>query len=208
MDDRMEIHFASHPSEEEWEDYAFGRVAPPKAEKLEVHLLACSQCQAILEQVEDFIHMMRSARPAAAVPMEAQPSASRWFSVLLRPHLGLALAAAAVLVAVGVGLESRSGRPEGPPVSIALASYRDGSTVTAPAGKPLELSFLMTEVPKGSYSGEVVELDGRRVWNGSATMEAGRARASVATGLSKGRYWVRLYGADHALVAEAGLSVQ
>src|SRR5437899_2517127 len=58
-----EIKFLSHPSEWDWEEYAFGRLNEAKMARLDEHLLACTECIETLEHADSFVQMMRSAAP-------------------------------------------------------------------------------------------------------------------------------------------------
>jgi hypothetical protein len=44
------IRFVSHPTEDEWEEYAFGRLGENQLGRVEEHLLACAFCQSTLEK--------------------------------------------------------------------------------------------------------------------------------------------------------------
>jgi hypothetical protein len=59
------IRFVSHPTEDEWEEYAFGRLGENQLGRVEEHLLACASCQSTLESIDMMLHAMRSGSSQA-----------------------------------------------------------------------------------------------------------------------------------------------
>ena len=209
-DDQFKIQFRSHPSEEDWEAFAMGSIAPARVEELEEHLLGCPDCQATLERVDDFVQTMRSA--ASYIPQQKKPRA--WLPAWFRPQaVGLVLAVGFTLVCVALAAVWRPNswqpdRPAGPVAYVALAANRDAESSTAPSARPLELQLSRPDLSAQSYSAEVVTADGQVAWTGSAILDQGRLRSTLPKGLERGAYWVRLFGEGHALILEAGLKVQ
>jgi hypothetical protein len=62
--------FHSHPTEVTWEEYVFGRLSEKKIPPLEQHLLACELCQASVEELIEYIQLMKAgtARLTLAEP--------------------------------------------------------------------------------------------------------------------------------------------
>jgi uncharacterized C2H2 Zn-finger protein len=180
-----------HPHEDEFEDYAFGRLSLDDANDFEEHLLRCERCQQTLAQTDDYIRHMK----AATAVYVAERSRIRPYAIRLLDHgLRRSIAAAAVLLLAFLTalLSSRtpSGRaPSGDPQTILLEAYRAGgvSALTrCPAGRPLNLKIDLTEAqPAVGYRVEVVDATGQRVWFGGTP-------ARLTKGLAPGTYWVRL----------------
>jgi hypothetical protein len=57
----MNTGFFCHISEETLETYALGRVLDAQFEPLDEHLLLCPACQIRLEELEEYIEVMRAA---------------------------------------------------------------------------------------------------------------------------------------------------
>ena len=188
-----------HPTEDEWEQYAFGRITGPALDRLEDHLLLCSECQQTLTSVEQFIKAMKgSAEEEKAV---SAPSARpvlpflrwRWL-----PPLGFVAAAAAVVLVVVVERRPSLEQPQ----SVTLESYRgeDVPEAHARARQPLELKIDTTGVPANAALWlEVVDGGGKTVWSGAPGVRT--------PGLTAGTYWVRLYAPRPQLVREFPLWV-
>jgi hypothetical protein len=186
-------------------------MAPGRAEKLEEHLLACPECQSTLHRVDDFVSMMRSAAPDILKGEKRPVRFSDWFP---RARISIPVAVFFVLLSIAVGLAWRADHPSGPVAYVTLVALRGSDAVTAPVGRPLELDITPPDAAGASndrpaYSAEVLSGDGRVSWAGSAILEPAKPlRFSLPKGLAKGAYWARLYGADHALILEAGFKVE
>ena len=58
------LFFVSHPTEDEWDEFALGRLPECHMAAVEGHLLCCVICQSRLEQIYEII---RSLRPVASL---------------------------------------------------------------------------------------------------------------------------------------------
>ena len=59
---------ALHISNDLLESYAMGSLSDPESEPLEEHLLLCSACQARLDELDEFVHVIKAALMAPAPP--------------------------------------------------------------------------------------------------------------------------------------------
>ena len=219
------LSFKSHPSEDLLEEYAFQRLAGEQVAPLEEHLLACSSCQEALAEIDEYLVLMRQGTAQTAVSPAREPRRSWWPTWMpnLAPAFTMkwahnwAWTAAGALACLAAAL-LLSHRPVPiAPVSIALVPLRGGETNTAPRGAPLELQLEPGDSSSpADYRIEVVNADGKRVWNGEAKLKPptsggglpnGTLEAEVTPGLGKGLYWVRLYESEK-LRSETGLLVQ
>ena len=216
-DERIGIHFVSHPSEDEWEEYAFGRLGESQVARVEAHLLACGACQATLERVDGMIQSLRSAVPEALAPptgspapLPGFPAGERWFPFPIRPAMVVLSLALALILAVAVGVVgSPRGMSKLPVAAVTLASFRGESTATAPAQRPLDLEISQSDIPSAtSYSLEVVTTAGDSVWKGTPEIAGGKLIGHIPKGLGRGAYWVRLFGPQTDLIREFGLRVK
>ena len=201
------IRFVSHPSEDVWENYAFGRLPEDQLARLEEHLLACPACQSLLASIDNMIHAMRSVSMSAIAVASASPAVERWIPFPVRPVMvGLMLATGLVMVGIGV---SRRHQSELPVAFVTLASFRGAATASAPAGRPLDLEISRSDIPvAAAYSLEVVTQSGDSAWKGTAEAGGGKLVGHLPKGLGRGAYWVRLFGPRSELLREFGLQVE
>lgn len=215
-DDRIGIDFVSHPSEDEWEEYAFGRLRESQVARLEAHLLACAGCQSTLERVDSLIQYMRSAVPGAVEPPAGIPSpppgipsGERWIPFPIRPAMVVLTLGLVLILAVATGVVGSRGQTSKLSVAtVTLASFRGESTATAPTKRPLDLEISQSDIPGATrYSLEVVTTAGDSTWKGTPEIAGGKLVGHIPKGLGPGAYWVRIYGSDSTLIREFGLRV-
>jgi hypothetical protein len=209
MDEQAGMRFLSHPSEDEWEEYAFGRLAESRVTLVEEHLLACTSCQSTLERVDHMIHTMRSVCPCAIEPSKGLPFLERWIPFPIRPAIVSLSLGAVLFLTVDMAVVRFPRRPEKLPVAfVALASFRGESMAKAPAQRSLDLEISQSDIPAAAgYVVEVVTTSGDSAWKGTPEIAAGKLVSHLSKGLSKGSYWVRLSGSNAVLVREFGLRV-
>ncbi len=175
-----------HLTEEEVERYSLGESVEPELASVEEHLLVCAACRERVEASEVYV---RSMRRAAAAERRPRARAAGWT---------FALAFAAVLL-LGVLLIRRNSPA---PVAVTLVATRGAAIAAqAPAGVPLTLRPDLAGLPPAaSYSLEMVDRSGKRVWSG--TFPGAPAASAPA-----GTYFVRLYSPSGTLLREYGLEV-
>ncbi len=191
-----------HPSEDQLEFYALGRLTEPELEHLEVHLLACASCQDALLEVDAYLPALRAAL-SEAQPTTATPRSPWWNLRWLPSTPVLAGALAAILLAV-VMLRTPGDLS---PAAVTLRSERGGAVnlaAQAPSGAPLELHIQSSHLTVGAdYRISIVDSSGQYVWSGGFDA----AVAHVPGGLSAGTYWVRLFDGQQRLLQEYGLQL-
>lgn len=194
----MRLTPSKHPTEDDFEEYAFGRVAEDAASDFEEHLLICEQCQHALTRTTEYIHVMKAASAAYVADHPTISPRKQFRSESLRRN---AAAAAVLLLMCLTGLLSWR-NPPSDPTTIALEAYRAGgpsALAQAPAGRPLDLQIDLKDLPPASrYRVEVVDTNGRRVWFGGTP-------ARLTKGLPAGTYWIRLFAESGELLREFGL---
>ena len=206
MDIRFVFH--EHPSEDTWEEYAFGRLTGGKLAKTEEHLLACARCQTALAEIDDYIRVMKAG--ADDYPRRAKRHSA---AVLLFPS-GRRAVAAGIAAAGFVAAIAWLGVPDPPAATVAvqlrsLRGVMESATNRALAKHPLDLEVASTSVPAAAeYSFEIVTANGGSVWTGEAAVRGGTISAHVPKKLRAGVYWVRLYGPQSKLLAEYGLRME
>src|SRR5712692_4519645 len=140
----VHIHpeFHPHPAEDTLEEYAFNRLTEAETAAVEEHILVCSACQKDLQDIDEYILLMKAATAEYAVhPSEVKRG--------LAVKATWAVAAAVLVVLMFVpGVVKAISRwradPVSAPAAVVLAAFRggDGATMSpGPAGRPLELSI-------------------------------------------------------------------
>ena len=197
-----------HLPEEALEQYAFSRLSEVDTETLEEHVLICETCQSTLQEIDEYILLMKAATADYQFTRAAEfPKPDRLAWVRRRPLPAMAwatgLAAALVMIFGSWRTESVSGTS-----AVQLVAFRGGEGIAmtqAAAGKSLDLSIDLTDLPSANaYRLEVVNGTGDRAWAGRPEKVNGGLSAHVAKRLKAGVYWVRLYSGEE-LVREFGL---
>lgn len=199
----MQQGHESHITDDDFELYSLNSLPEPGLARVEEHLLVCAACRERLEERDAYVAAMRAA--AARARRERAP-----FRLAGVPRPAWAMAAClAVLVVAAVTMRSPGTAPA--PVTVRLEAVRGpmAAHAEAPAGRPLELAMDLTELPAHpGYRIEVVDEQGRRMWEGTASAAGGRLAASIPARLSPGRYYVRLYSPSSELLREYGLETR
>src|ERR1051325_3476055 len=140
----------NHPTDDVLEEYCFGRLNEEQAAPVEEHLLVCAQCQSVLAQIDEYIHLFKAASVA--------PEPRRFWA--FRPWVwgpALAMSCAAIFLALLPSVPSGA-------VPVTLASYRGSDPALlahAPRSRPLDLSLNAADIPGAvSYRIQVVTAAG------------------------------------------------
>jgi predicted metal-binding protein len=216
-----------HLSEDELEEYAFGRFGEEEKGRVEEHLMLCEACREVLEDVESFIQGMKTAILEDREERAAQRKrgirgwlwrgwhgrgwfSRGWFSQdpARRSNWIWGTALAALCLIAMILWPS----PPLAPAPITLASFRGGETAaTGPSGRPLDLAIdaagIEGEMIEGDMRVEVVSVAGVPEWQGLPESHDGKLVAHVPKLLGSGSYWVRLYGKQE-LLREFGLRLE
>jgi hypothetical protein len=203
----------AHLSEEQLEQYLLQQASDTAAAAVEEHLLVCEHCQTQLEELELFTKTFRSVAPILAREdaLADRGGVMDWFRRQLRnPFPALAFGAATALVLFMAPLAWRNGPVSGPAATIELQAIRAAAVPEAPLGRPLSFRLdLAGLTPAATYRAELAKDDGETILTRALAPDGANAKLDVAEGLPAGRYWLRLYGADHAEpIREFGFAVR
>ena len=205
----MAAYHDPHISEEMLERYALKQLSEAHLESLEEHLLICPQCQDRLDAVDEYIATMRLALVASKT---VAPAAAGW---PLWPRIWRPLAWACAVALIVIAVTTISWRQSEVPLSeIALIAPRGGDGLPIAhgrAGAPLLLHLDTKEIPPaGSYTLEVVDSGGRRLWRSSVKPDRNQIAVVVQARPNPGKYWVRLFDdPQHDLpIREYGVELQ
>lgn len=203
----------AHLSEEQLEQYLLQQASDSAAAAVEEHLLVCEHCQTQLEELELFTKTFRSVAPILAREdaLEDRGGVMDWFRrQLSNPFPALAFGAATALVLFVAPMAWRSGPASGPAATIELQAVRAAAAPEAPVGRPLIFRLdLAGLTPAASYRAELTSGDGDTILTRAVAPTGLTATVNAGDGLSAGRYWLRLYGPDHAEpIREFGFTVR
>lgn len=194
-------------SDGQLELYSMGRMAEPASAVVEEHLLLCSDCQDRLNEVDEYVALMKQ-ETGRLVTQPARPRRS------LIPQLWIskpvwAGAFALLIATIGISWQLAM-RPAALPVeTVQLVANRGVHAEThAVRNRRLTLKMDLTELPAAdAYRVQVVDSTGAPVWQGTAKPGERRLQVSLNRKLEPGTYWVRLYGGDEEFLREYGLRV-
>jgi hypothetical protein len=209
--------FDMHPSEEILEEYCFNRLPETATDAIEEHLLLCAGCQVALQDLDEYILLMKLAAAehnATPVPSARAAAASGGLEQVRAGVAKLGLIAKAtwgtgLVLASVLGLIFFRTTPAQMVSAVPLSAFRGGEDVAithALAASPLDLQADITDLPGAiAYRIEVVDRAGRPVWDQTVPVSSGTLSAHLPKGLGQGVYWVRLYSGSGALLREFGL---
>ncbi len=204
----------NHPSEESLEAYLLRQLDRPRVAHLEEHLLVCDHCRQTLEELEEYVTVMKcvtATYTGSAVPQrllqrfnpfarragKSQPGAAPrnpWFPLAW----GSAVAAFCFLAVLSWNFRPVS--PVLPATAVELSAFRGGGDsfpARAPAGAPLELTIDAADLGAAedfNFRMEIVDEVGTRMWSAPAKPSGSeQLSARVDKILGRGQYFVRVY---------------
>lgn len=201
----MKASFSSHISEELLEKYAFRRLTEQESAPVEEHLLICPTCQDRLNEVDDYIQVMKLAA--------SQPPLKGRFSNLGGWPFPARLGIASLIVIIGALVIPWRGRNM-PAREVTLVASRGSSSTPvaeARAGPGLILRMDVSEIAKfDNYTVSLVNSEGRELWRTLAPANQHQLLVRSPAKLAAGRYWVRLFDTSQppVLLREYGLELK
>ena len=218
--------YLAHPNEEALERFLLRRSDDQELEVIETHILACEGCITRLETLEAQLADLKTALVAVREEqLQAQfaPRPSFWKKWLTFQHVSWAGAACAALavafvVVPGVRRPNNGALIAERSVSACaasdanLASCRGVEAATLPAGTPLRLKLDTTDIPAGPVDAQVVNGNGREIWEGQTAVANQRAELKLPRIGEPGPYFLRLYApgasSEHELLREYRFEVK
>ena len=179
----FESNARSHPSEDDLEEFVFGRLDGAALDVLEEHLLVCEACRKRLSETENFV---ASTRAAARKILGAPPPVpkSRRFSA---PAWAWAGACAVFLLVASASLEPRFRSAQ----TVELVAERGATQVQASAGRPLDLRLNVSGLETSRWL-EIVNAQGTRLHEAEVAVD-GSFVLHRSPALPPGQAWIRLY---------------
>jgi hypothetical protein len=188
-----------HPTEDELERYILNRSREEELEGVETHILACESCVTRLEDLEFEISATKLAlrdfqrEQLAKTALPRETSWKTWFTVPKLSLTGAVAAAALGLVVAPAFLTHRA-----PVAQVHLSAFRGEETFTVPAGHQLDIHLNTADLAEGPVLVAVVDIPGREVWKGKATIHDEQAEVIVSPISERGAHFLRLYAPNQA----------
>jgi hypothetical protein len=193
----------SHIPEDLLERYAMRRLSHQECAPLHRHLLHCSSCQIHLQEIDEYVQVMK-----AALRITRLEPAGRHISdpaVLRKPPNTAWVAGFAALVLLVIPSD------RGKVTAVTLTAERGAFSMPHARAGHVVLKIDVTEIhQENGYQLEVVTPNGRPIWHASVEATRNQLAAEIPKRLSSGRYWIRLYdtGSPWTLLREYGLEVE
>jgi hypothetical protein len=207
---RTTLNFPYHPSEAVLENYALHRLREGETASFEEHLLLCESCQDALEELDQFILLIKATAsdPVPKVAFRAHPPRTTIQNLIWG---GGAVAAALAILVLAWQPPEPSALASVTLAPVTLSSFRgtqDVGMAHAPSQRNLVLSIDARDLtPTETYRIEIVNATGKPAWKGPTASSGGKLAAVVPATLNAGLYWVRLYGRNAELLREFGLKL-
>ena len=184
-----------HLRPQDIEQFSMGDISETRLALLEEHLLLCELCRNRVVESDRLVNSMQ--RAARRIRQEEAVPLGSWH---LKGWVPLAALAAIVAGALLFGWSYLAPKPA---FAVRLTATRGADLLAhAPPGTPLALLPDLTGLPaSSSYSLEIVDAAGRRIWRG--TLPAGQTPPQRA-----GTYFVRIYSASGEVLREYGLVIE
>jgi hypothetical protein len=193
----------SHIPEDLLERYAMGRLSRQECAPLHKHLLQCSNCQIHLQEIDEYVKVMKTSLLITALEPAGQQTVGP--AVLRKPPNTAWVAGFAALVLLIIPFD------QGQVSAVALTAERGAFSMPhARAGRVL-LKIDVTQIRReNGYQLEVVGSTGGPIWHASVEATRNQVAAEIPKRLRSGRYWIRLYdaGSPRSLLREYGLEVE
>jgi len=175
-----------HPSEDDLEEFVFGRLDGAELDRLEEHLLVCETCRKSLTETENFVASTRAAARKMLGAPAPVPKARRFSA----PALALAGALAILFLAVSFSVVPYFRSPQ----TVMLVAERGGNQGQADAGRPLNLELDVSGLESSRWL-EIVDAEGKHLH--AAPLKTSETAPSVlrhrSPALPAGQAWIRLY---------------
>lgn len=206
----------SHGTDNQLEEYVFGRLSRSDLPALEEHLIVCAACRDRLDFMEAIAVGMKEvlgSSPAAVKTAFARSDwlgrfARQWLRVGRQPTFLLVIGLIALVAAISIfsGFP-KAGTKFAPVASLQLTASRGEMPSLGPAR---ELDLTLSGAPRegGEFRIEVVNATGRSVWSGTAGNGAAGVQVKVERQFGPGDYFVRLYSASGKMLREYGFRVR
>lgn len=209
-----------HPEEDHLERYLMKVCSEQEAVAVKSHLLACEQCRARLNDVEDWVSLLKTAIPLGPNRLREKPGWRRairtpgewqilgaivqFFARPIGAAAGCA-ALAAILLAMPVLL--RESAPDEQLISLTATRGQHGSAPTASSHDRLRFRLDATDLAE-PLEGQVVDVTGAVICTESITQA--NPELHVDRPLKPGLYWVRINSrqGEHANLREFRIEVK
>jgi hypothetical protein len=188
----MQDIYLDHPTEEALERFVLNHADEKELEIVETHILACASCVTRLEDLELQITATKLALQqvrSEQLAKQATKKTASWKTWATVP--GLSLAGGLAALTLGVLLVPQFAQKQ--PADVALSAYRGLENFTVPEGRPLHISLNANDLNNGPVAVELLNESGRKLWQGSSSIQGDKVEVSVPQISERGTHFLRLY---------------
>jgi len=190
----------AHPEEEVLERFAMDRLNGAELDRLEDHLLLCGHCQERLDEVTEYVAVMRKAAENVAAEVPEEAVWRRWLRLEWLPLPAPALAGAFVILIAVLAWQPWRATAPGEWRTVELATLRGGPAGSmGTEGFALQLRLDISGLDTTGTVAQIVSASGKTIAEMPAPLIEGKAELRYAPGLEAGQYWVRLKKAGETL---------
>ncbi len=209
----MDLNF--HGTDDQLEEYVFGRLSVSDLPALEEHLMICVACRDRLDAVEAVTAGFKEAldiSPAVLRPASARVEwfawfAQRWFAQrwLRQPAF---LVAVGMVVLFAILSTFSNGHTKFAPVATLQLTASRGEMPSAVPARELDLTLSDVPAEGGPLRVEIVNATGHIMWGGAAAGSAAGIQVKSERQFGSGDYFVRLYSASGKMLREYGFRIR
>jgi hypothetical protein len=202
-----------HGTDDQLEEYVFGRLSLSDLPALEEHLMICGACRDRLDAIEAVTAGLKEALGTSPALLKPALSWADWFSrfarfaqqCLRQPAFALALGVAALVAAVAV---LSNGHTKFAPVATLQLTASRGEMPYAGPARELDLTLSDLPAEGGPLRVEIVKATGHAMWSGAAASSAAGIQVKAERQFGSGDYFVRLYSVSGNMLREYGFRIR
>lgn len=195
----MDLNF--HGTDDQLEEYVFGRLPSPDLPAFEEHLMICGACRDRLDAMEAVTASLREALATSQAGLQPSSTRKDWFA-WFAPKPVFFMAAGLVALFAVVSVFSHGHTKFAPVATLQLTASR-GEMPSADPARELDLTLADAPQEGGSLRVEIVNATGLVVWTGPAGIQVKAKRQ-----FGPGDYFLRLYSASGKMLREYGFRIR
>ena len=213
-----------HPSEEMLERFLMSKSPEAESTTVETHILACDDCVARMEVLEDEISEMKlvlqqwqQERAAEAAKLASRKRDKDWWLVsklklgrVAMPQFVFAGGLAALALGVVVLPQMHFG--SAPIADVSISAMRGSESTQVPVHRPVRMHLGASGLAPGPVMVQIVDESGGAAWEGRGFVNTGSVDVSIPSINETGNHLARLYAVDGdrrgALLSEYSFQVR
>jgi anti-sigma factor RsiW len=199
-----------HGTDDQLEEYVFGRLSVSDLPALEEHLMICGACRDRLDAMEAVTAGLKEALGTNPALLKPAPSWAEWFARFAQERLrqpAFFMAVGLVALVAVVAVLSNGHTKFAPAATLQLTASRGEMPSAVPAR---ELDLTLSDVPPegGPFRVEIVNATGHAMWSGAAASSGAGIQVKAERQFGSGDYFVRLYSVSGNMLREYGFRIR